>query len=155
MSLSVNSPSPTRLKALASLVNEGETIKYAASMYSVPLAVAQEYIAGLSARTPANTLEKYMAEDAKAVEAHLTHGRGVSATKGHMTIQGGIRGHSAGDIFPYIIVLKGNFVDGFEYLLTGNGIEKVGRPYDTYDHAHREALGWLEFESLDAMILNI
>ena len=119
MKLSVNSPSSMRLKALASLVNEGETTKYAAGVYGVPYTIARDYIAGLSELTSTNT-----AENDKS-------------------------------ILPYIIVLKGNFVDGFEYLLTGGRITGDAWSYSTYAHAHSEALGWIEFDSLDAMILNI
>lgn len=37
-------------------------------------------------------------------------------TAGHLAISGGVRGHSAGGIFPYIIAIKGN-----NYHLIGNG----------------------------------
>jgi hypothetical protein len=42
-----------------------------------------------------------------------------TSTKGHMATQGGIRGHSAGDIFPYVIYIKGDDA----YQLIGNGIK--------------------------------
>lgn len=41
-----------------------------------------------------------------------------SNTKGHMDISGGVRGHSAGEIFPYVIAIKGG-----EYHLIGGGIK--------------------------------
>lgn len=37
-------------------------------------------------------------------------------TKGHMATSQGIRGHSAGDIFPYTIAIRG----GEYHLLSGN-----------------------------------
>lgn len=33
---------------------------------------------------------------------------GVAATRGHLADNGGVRGHSAGDVFPFIIVGTGD-----------------------------------------------
>ena len=45
----------------------------------------------------------------------------VHQTSGHMTTSQGIRGHSAGDTFPYVVVVKGSWADGFTYHVIGNG----------------------------------
>lgn len=39
----------------------------------------------------------------------------TSQTKGHLANSGGVRGHSAGDIFPATIMIKGSFELGFRY----------------------------------------
>lgn len=58
---------------------------------------------------------------------------------GHRPV-GGVQKHSAGDIFPYIIVKVGNFVDGFKWHLTGNGLKVGDAIYDTYANAHAIAV---------------
>lgn len=39
----------------------------------------------------------------------------AASTLGHCANSAGIRGHSAGDIFPAVIVIKGSFELGFRY----------------------------------------
>jgi hypothetical protein len=65
-------------------------------------------------------------------------------TKGHLVNQGGIRGHSAGDIFPYIIVLVGNPEILIRYNVIGKGI-KIGQlTWKTYKQAHASACRMLK-----------
>lgn len=37
--------------------------------------------------------------------------RGVQLTKGHLASNGGLRGHSVGDSFPFIVFARGSFDD--------------------------------------------
>lgn len=50
---------------------------------------------------------------------------GVAATRGHLSDNGGVRGHSAGDIFPFILVGTGD--DMWHVQLPD------GRMFGTYD----------------------
>jgi hypothetical protein len=50
---------------------------------------------------------------------------GVAATRGHLSDNGGLRGHSAGDIFPFIIAGTGD--DKWHVQLPD------GRMFGTYD----------------------
>lgn len=43
-------------------------------------------------------------------------------TKGHLAGSGGVRGHSAGDVFPYVIVGRGDGVYGITWHVIGNGL---------------------------------
>jgi hypothetical protein len=52
---------------------------------------------------------------------------GVAATAGHLASNGGIRGHSAGDVFPFIVVGTGD--DMWHVQLPD------GRMFGTYYHA--------------------
>lgn len=54
-------------------------------------------------------------------------------TAGHLANNGGIRGHSAGDIFPYVIMIKGSWKDGFSYHVTGQNVS--GNSYGSYNAA--------------------
>ena len=39
----------------------------------------------------------------------------MSTTSGHCANSMGVRGHSAGDIFPAVVMIKGSFELGFRY----------------------------------------
>ena len=65
-------------------------------------------------------------------------------TKGHLVNQGGIRGHSAGDIFPYIIMLKGT-LDNLKYHVIGKGrTPDYTFAHATYEQAHSQAVELME-----------
>lgn len=61
-------------------------------------------------------------------------------TKGHLANHGTIRGHSAGDIYPYVVAIVGNFKDGFKYHLTGMGLKIGDSVHRSYRDAHNAAL---------------
>ena len=69
-------------------------------------------------------------------------------TSGHLATNGGIRGHSAGDIFPYIIMLKGTEIGTLRYHLIGNGIPEgtFTRRFESagYDELHHFAISLKE-----------
>lgn len=55
-------------------------------------------------------------------------------TRGHLAGSGGIRGHSAGDIFPYMVLTVGGGEHGYTYHVVGNGIvysNEHSIPYET------------------------
>lgn len=62
----------------------------------------------------------------------MTHG--VAATAGHLADNGGIRGHSAGEVFPFVIYQQGTFNELYHWVLQPNGL-RIG-PFD--DHAGAE-----------------
>lgn len=77
-----------------------------------------------------------------------------SKTSGHLAVQGGIRGHSAGDIFPYIVMLKGMLND-LKYIVIGNGL--TGTPeelmtFNDYDTAHGMAEAQIGYDMCVASI---
>lgn len=69
-------------------------------------------------------------------------------TSGHLANSQGIRGHSAGDIFPYIIMLKGTEIGTLRYHLVGNGMREglITERYDSagYDAIHSIAISLKE-----------
>ena len=58
-------------------------------------------------------------------------------TKGHIDSDGGLRGHSVGDIYPWRIMAKGTFRDLKWYVITPQGEESKGyfTTYAAYDAA--------------------
>jgi hypothetical protein len=62
-----------------------------------------------------------------------------SPTKGHLQGSGGVRGHSAGVIFPYIIMAVGSFKLGFSYHLIGNGLKMGQSIWGNYPRAMKHA----------------
>lgn len=52
----------------------------------------------------------------------------------------GTRTRAAGEIFPYMVVIQGNFIEGFKYHLTGQGIKMNERVHGSYVDAHNEAI---------------
>lgn len=62
---------------------------------------------------------------------------GVTATAGHCAGNGGLRGHSVGDVFPVVIYQRGTpgFITHWLRLPDGRDIG----PYHSYDDVHRAA----------------
>lgn len=62
---------------------------------------------------------------------------GVAATAGHCAGNGGLRGHSVGDVFPVVVYQRGNpgFITHWLRLPDGRDIG----PYHSYDDVHRAA----------------
>lgn len=62
-------------------------------------------------------------------------------TRGHLSGSGGIRGHSAGSVFPYVIVAQGT-PDNLIWYVLGNGLalHENSIPYASYEAAEATAL---------------
>lgn len=63
--------------------------------------------------------------------------RGVQLTKGHLSSNGGLRGHSVGEAFPFIVVACGNPECPLWYVRTPSG-DKIGgwdNPKSAEDYA--------------------
>lgn len=75
---------------------------------------------------------------------------GVAATKGHISGQGGLRGHSVGDIFPYIVFAQGNphVVGGLRWRIRKPDGSVVG-DYRHASTAHTIAKSMKESEATD------
>lgn len=67
-------------------------------------------------------------------------------TLGHLSSNGGLRGHSVGSIFPWRILIQGT-MDNLKYWVINPQGEKVGKAWQTCDGAYVAAelrmLGWL------------
>lgn len=75
---------------------------------------------------------------------------GVSSTRGHSAGNGGLRGHSCGDVFPYIIVACGH-PDSLTYQVWCPDGTK-SKQYGSYDEAYRIASWHKECDDIDGMI---
>lgn len=65
--------------------------------------------------------------------------RGIAATRGHVQGNGGLRGHSVGDVFPYVIYAVGNPHGKLKWaVLTPQGV--AIEAFTNYGAAHRWAL---------------
>lgn len=64
---------------------------------------------------------------------------GIASTKGHSASNGGLRGHSIGDVFPYIVVAQGPF-DALEWNVRGPNGLNVAEGYATAKQAEEVAL---------------
>ena len=62
---------------------------------------------------------------------------GVSATAGHCAGNGGLRGHSVGDVFPVVVYQRGNPDSLTHWLRLPDGRD-IG-PYFSYDDVHSAA----------------
>jgi len=60
-------------------------------------------------------------------------------TIGHCANSMGVRGHSAGDIFPATIMIVGTFITGFEYHILNHPRLTKEYPYGNYEAAHMAA----------------
>lgn len=194
-----------RLQAAYKLVNHGESLEYAAGVYSLPVWALEEHQAGLSGnaltdlseiKTRSTTApstfavpfggvfeemnlpmfeevgDKTYAEIQARIHANskplgIARGESVLATLGTVGMQGktvicrpcpypnsghlpvgGVQKHSAGDIFPYIIVLKGD-VDHPDYHVTGNGLTiEDNVVFGLYDSAYQHAIECLKADEL-------
>lgn len=61
----------------------------------------------------------------------MTHG--VASTSGHLADNGGIRGHSAGPVFPFVLYSQGTPDELYHWVLQPNGL-RIG-PFDQYEQA--------------------
>lgn len=66
----------------------------------------------------------------------MTHG--VQATKGHVAGNGGLRGHSCGEVFPFVVYQRGTPDDLYHWVLQPNGL-RIG-PFREYDKAENLAM---------------
>lgn len=64
---------------------------------------------------------------------------GTARTAGHLSCQGGLRGHSVGDVFPYVPYFKG--VDGKQVWVHCPNGEQLG-PFDSQEQMY-DALNFL------------
>lgn len=75
----------------------------------------------------------------------MTHG--VAATKGHVAGNGGLRGHSCGEVFPFVIYAQGTFDDLWYWVLQPNGL-RIG-PFKSWTKAEGLAKRLKMFGQLD------
>lgn len=75
----------------------------------------------------------------------MTHG--VAATSGHLADNGGIRGHSAGPVFPFILYAQGTFDALGYWILQPNGL-RIG-PFKKWELAESFAMRLKMFGQLD------
>lgn len=69
--------------------------------------------------------------------------RGVAATRGHLSGNGGLRGHSVGGVFPCVVFARGNPNVKLDWcFLAPNGSEFGG--FISYEDAYAAAQQWLE-----------
>ena len=61
----------------------------------------------------------------------------MSITSGHLSNNGGVRGHSAGDIFPWRILITGTF-DNLKYWIVNPAGKRSNTPYTST----KEAYAW-------------
>lgn len=121
-----------RMNAITRMIATGESLTYACGMYQTSKSKYKLWSAGLSADAAIHSGEKKTYEETYSRKALPVN----SHTKGHLQGSGGVRGHSAGDIFPYIIMVVGSFKLGFKYHLIGNGF-KIGEcKWANYAAAH-------------------
>lgn len=55
----------------------------------------------------------------------------LNKTSGHMATSGGIRGHSAGSVFPYVVYATGN-INNLRWHVLGNGVDTRTLTIDGY-----------------------
>jgi len=68
--------------------------------------------------------------------------RGVAATRGHVSGQMGLRGHSVGGVFPCVMYTQGK-PEALTYWFISPDSARHG-PYPDWLTAEGEALAWLE-----------
>lgn len=81
----------------------------------------------------------------------MTHG--IASTRGHCAGNGGLRGHSVGDIFPLIIVACGH-PDSLTYQVWYPDGRK-GMQHGAYELAYREAQWHKECMELDVVVADV
>lgn len=136
-----------RYQAIQRMVDSGESGDYACAMYSTPTNMFEQWLAGLSIDSIVDNEENN--EQASQVLRGNNAGQAnhewennspkVNQTKGHLQGSGRVRSHSAGNIFPYIIVIVGSFVDGFSYHVAGNGQTIGSSIWGSYKRAMEHA----------------
>lgn len=60
-------------------------------------------------------------------------------TAGHCANSMGVRGHSAGTVFPSVILIKGSFSDGFTYHVLNHPHLDPAAGYNRYTTAELQA----------------
>lgn len=73
--------------------------------------------------------------------------RGVELTSGHRADQMGIRGHSAGPVFPFVLYAQGTFDALGYWILQPNGL-RIG-PFEDYAQSESFAMRLKMFGQLD------
>lgn len=73
--------------------------------------------------------------------------RGVELTAGHRSDQMGIRGHSAGPVFPFVLYAQGTFDALGYWILQPNGL-RIG-PFEDYAQSESFAMRLKMFGQLD------
>lgn len=58
-----------------------------------------------------------------------------TTTSGHLSTNGGIRGHSAGEIFPWRVLITGP-MDNLKYWVVNPAGRKCNEPYASYKAAY-------------------
>lgn len=64
---------------------------------------------------------------------------GIASTSGHLASNGGLRGHSVGDVFPYIVVAQGTF-DNLKWNVRAPHGLNVAEGYTTPEEAEVVAM---------------
>ena len=73
----------------------------------------------------------------------FANGQGInmeSLTVGHRQDSMGVRGHSAGTVFPAVIYIKGSFSDGLNYHIMNHPCLRESYAYANYQAAEMAAL---------------
>ena len=65
--------------------------------------------------------------------------RKANQTAGHCANSMGVRGHSAGEIFPAVIMIKGCFATGFKYHVLNHPMVDERTGWKAYGSAHKIA----------------
>lgn len=73
-----------------------------------------------------------------------TQKHGVAATKGHLASNGGLRGHSVGDVFPVIISQAGTFDNLKTYVQAPDGCTHL---VNNYEEGLELAHAWLDMRA--------
>lgn len=135
--------STQRLAAAKNMMSEGLSLEYCAGMFSLPVDELDAYTqAGLSVES---------STDIPEINAPVKRGettvicRPCPYPKGGHLSTGGVQSHSAGDIFPYSVVLVGD-VDptGHDYHLVGGGFKIGDCKWGSYNAAHNYATQLLD-----------
>lgn len=72
----------------------------------------------------------------------------MQTTSGHLSNNGGLRGHSAGEIFPWRVLITGTF-DSLKYWIIAPNGKQCNTPYDTAKNAYGMAGVFKELEEME------
>lgn len=117
-----------RYQAAHKMLKSGETIAYAACMFDIPLHMFNSWLAGLSVESITDIEENN-------TSGVITLGRAAELSMQDFKQAANkffTQSHGTGYISSYVIVIVGNFVDGFKYHVTGNGFKLGDNIYNTY-----------------------
>ena len=70
-----------------------------------------------------------------------------TTTAGHLSSNGGIRGHSAGDFYPYRVMVQGT-MDNLRYWVIDPSGHKLYEGYDTAEQACGMARIFKDFDDI-------